>query len=55
MNPIPFATLPLAAPFLANLESLGYKAMTTIQDKSLPHVLEGRDLIAQAKTGSGKT
>ena len=55
MNPIPFATLPLTPSFLANLETLGYHQMTSIQDKSLPHVLEGRDLIAQAKTGSGKT
>ena len=55
MNPIPFTTLPLSASFLANLDTLGYHQMTTIQDKSLPHVLEGRDLIAQAKTGSGKT
>ncbi len=55
MNPIAFTTLPLSATFLANLETLGYHQMTNIQDKSLPHVLEGRDLIAQAKTGSGKT
>ena len=55
MNPIAFATLPLTPSFLANLETLGYHQMTSIQDKSLPHVLEGRDLIAQAKTGSGKT
>ena len=55
MTPIAFTTLPLTASFLANLATLGYTEMTTIQDKSLPHVLEGRDLIAQAKTGSGKT
>jgi len=55
MNPIAFATLPLTPSFLANLDTLGYHQMTSIQDKSLPHVLEGRDLIAQAKTGSGKT
>ena len=50
-----FSTLPLAAPFLANLDALGYTAMTPIQAESLPAVLQGRDLIAQAKTGSGKT
>lgn len=38
-----------------NLTSLGYESMTTIQAESLPATLEGRDLIAQAKTGSGKT
>jgi ATP-independent RNA helicase DbpA len=55
MNPNAFSTLPLPAPMLANLDTLGYHEMTTIQAQSLPPVLEGRDLIAQAKTGSGKT
>ncbi len=50
-----FSTLPLSASFLANLDTLGYHEMTTIQAESLPPVLAGRDLIAQAKTGSGKT
>ena len=40
---------------LANLESLGYAEMTPIQAQSLPVMLKGMDLIAQAKTGSGKT
>src|SRR3546814_3132152 len=40
---------------LANLEALGYAAMTPIQAQSLPVMLKGHDLIAQAKTGSGKT
>ncbi len=40
---------------LANLESLGYSEMTPIQAQSLPLVLDGRDVIAKAKTGSGKT
>lgn len=51
----PFNTLPLAQQFLDNLTVLGYHEMTPIQAASLPSVLEGRDLIAQAKTGSGKT
>ncbi|MGZ8355964.1 MAG: ATP-dependent RNA helicase DbpA [Telluria sp.] len=55
MNPNAFATLPLPQTMLANLDTLGYHEMTTIQAQSLPPVLEGRDLIAQAKTGSGKT
>jgi ATP-independent RNA helicase DbpA len=50
-----FSSLPLTTEFLDNLDSLGYKEMTTIQAQSLPSVLAGRDLIAQAKTGSGKT
>ena len=50
-----FNTLPLSAAMLANLESLGYAQMTPIQAQSLPVILKGLDLIAQAKTGSGKT
>lgn len=50
-----FSTLPLTSEFLDNLESLGYLEMTPIQAKSLPVVLDGQDLLAQAKTGSGKT
>jgi ATP-independent RNA helicase DbpA len=55
MNQKTFAALGLPAGQLANLESLGYRSMTPIQAQSLPHVLQGRDVIAQAKTGSGKT
>ncbi len=50
-----FGTLPLAPQMLANLAQLGYTQMTPIQAASLPVALLGKDLIAQAKTGSGKT
>jgi ATP-independent RNA helicase DbpA len=50
-----FAALALAPATLANLEQLGYLEMTPIQAASLPVALAGTDLIAQAKTGSGKT
>ena len=50
-----FGTLPLAPQTLANLTQLGYTQMTPIQAASLPVALLGKDLIAQAKTGSGKT
>ena len=50
-----FSDLSLSKPLLQNLEALGYDTMTPIQAESLPVMLEGRDLIAQAKTGSGKT
>ena len=50
-----FSTLPLSPATLANLDALGYLEMTPIQAQSLPVMLKGMDLIAQAKTGSGKT
>ncbi|TRZ66862.1 MAG: ATP-dependent RNA helicase DbpA [Rhodocyclaceae bacterium] len=50
-----FSSLDLSPALLSNLDSLGYHRMTTIQAQSLPVILERRDLIAQAKTGSGKT
>jgi ATP-dependent RNA helicase DbpA len=50
-----FSTLPLKPNLLASLETLGYTTMTPVQAQSLPTMLEGRDVIAQAQTGSGKT
>lgn len=55
MNPSSFSTLALSPAILSNLDALGYHEMTPIQAQSLPVILERRDLIAQAKTGSGKT
>ena len=40
---------------LSNLENLKYETMTPIQELSIPPILKGRDLLAQAKTGRGKT
>ena len=50
-----FSSLQLRAPLVNNLSSLGYESMTPIQAQSLPIMLEGNDVIAEAKTGSGKT
>ena len=55
MNKRDFSNLPLTKEMLHNLSEIGYKEMTPIQEESLPFILEGRDVIAQAKTGSGKT
>lgn len=55
MNTAEFSSLPLKPALLENIESLGYTHLTPIQAETLPHILEGRDVIAQAKTGSGKT
>ena len=50
-----FSSLPLSPATLANLDALGYAEMTPIQAAALPIMLKGQDLIAQARTGSGKT
>ncbi len=50
-----FDRLPLSPATVANLTQLGYVAMTPIQAATLPMALLGKDIIAQAKTGSGKT
>ncbi len=51
----PFTDLPLPAAMQTTLQQLEYLTMTPIQAASLPIALAGHDLIAQAKTGSGKT
>ena len=50
-----FSSLPLDPALLDNIASLGYTQLTPIQAEALPHILDGKDIIAQAKTGSGKT
>lgn len=55
MNKRDFSNLPLSKEMLHNLSEMGYKEMTPIQEQSLSYILEGKDVIAQAKTGSGKT
>lgn len=55
MNSPLFTQLGLSEPLAENLKPLGYHQMTPIQAKSLPVILEGKDVIGQAKTGSGKT
>jgi len=50
-----FNSLALAPELLDAIQSLDYQAMTPIQAQSLPLILQGKDILAQAKTGSGKT
>jgi ATP-independent RNA helicase DbpA len=50
-----FAQLPLTDALKKALAEIGYAQMTPVQAASLPAILQGRDVIAQAKTGSGKT
>lgn len=51
----PFKALGLDATILSALTELGYEMPTPVQNQSIPILLEGRDLIAQAQTGTGKT
>ncbi|MEZ5463104.1 ATP-dependent RNA helicase DbpA [Dokdonella sp.] len=50
-----FSSLQLDPQLLSALAALDYTEMTEVQARSLPSILEGRDVIAQAPTGSGKT
>ena len=54
MNPS-FEDLGLIPELLATVTDLGYIAPTPIQSAAIPHLLEGRDVIGQAQTGTGKT
>jgi len=55
MSESAFTNLNLSRALTDNLLTLNYKEMTPIQAKSLPLILKGKDVVAQAKTGSGKT
>ncbi len=50
-----FSDLGLSENALAAVRALGYDSPTPVQEKAIPAVLEGRDVIAAAKTGTGKT
>ncbi|MCF1439351.1 MAG: DEAD/DEAH box helicase, partial [Shewanella sp.] len=50
-----FARLGLAPAIVSALESLNYHQPTEIQQKAIPAVLSGRNLLAAAQTGTGKT
>ncbi|SHH31648.1 ATP-dependent RNA helicase DbpA [Ferrimonas marina] len=55
MSDTAFSNLNLSEALLANLDTLGYRQMTPIQQQALPSILAGADLVGQARTGSGKT
>src|SRR3984893_8188937 len=50
-----FSALALIDPLQRGLAEVGYGQMTPVQASSLPAILAGRDVVAQARTGSGKT
>ncbi len=53
--PVDFTDLPLVPALFQGLDAFGHVHLTPIQAQSLPALLAGRDVIAQAPTGSGKT
>ncbi|MEN9991819.1 MAG: hypothetical protein RLZZ224_1521 [Verrucomicrobiota bacterium] len=55
MTPMSFEALPLAAPIQRVLQELQYNTPSPIQAQSIPLLLEGRDLLGGAQTGTGKT
>jgi ATP-dependent RNA helicase DeaD len=53
--PTTFAEFGLSRPILTALAELGHEAPTSIQGRTIPALLAGRDLVGQAQTGTGKT
>ncbi|MDF3054820.1 MAG: box helicase [Gammaproteobacteria bacterium] len=51
----PFKQLGLNSELLSSLTTLGYETPTPVQEQSIPILLQGHDLLAQAQTGTGKT
>jgi len=50
-----FKTLGLSAPLLRAVQEQGYTTPTPIQKQAIPLILEGKDVLAGAQTGTGKT
>lgn len=51
----PFSELELSEPTIRALGDMGFTNMTAIQEKSIPPLLAGKDVLGAARTGSGKT
>ncbi len=54
-NAMTFADLPLSEAVIKAVQDVGYESPSPIQAQSIPHLLEGRDLLGLAQTGTGKT
>ncbi len=55
MNEFSFSSLPISEEILRALSDMGFEEATPIQAETIPHILESRDLLGQAQTGTGKT
>lgn len=55
MTDITFSQLGLSDNLLKSLTEMGFEAPTSVQAECIPHILEGRDIVGQAQTGTGKT
>lgn len=53
--PTSWSDLPLTPELLELIEKAGYRAPTPVQAQSIPHILEGHDILVSSQTGSGKT
>jgi ATP-dependent RNA helicase DDX18/HAS1 len=52
---VPFSDLELSEPTMKGLQEMGFETMTPVQEKSIPPLLAGKDVLGAARTGSGKT
>lgn len=52
---VPFSSLPLLPSVAEAIASMGFEFMTPIQDQAIPLILQGRDIVGCAQTGTGKT
>ncbi len=55
MDNLSFSTLPISEEILRALGDMGFEEATPIQAETIPYILEGKDLLGQAQTGTGKT
>ena len=55
MSDSAFSKLSLAEPLARAVAEMGYESMTPIQEQAIPVVLQGRDVMGAAQTGTGKT